>query len=149
MTSAPVLVIRNPNQHYEDFCDSLKKGLYGVLMKNGQVVAYASRQLISHEENYPTHDLEIVVIVFALKMWQHCLFRVRFKLFSDHKSLKYLFGQKELNMLQRIWMKYLKDYDFEFKYHLGKANNVANALSRKEICVVELMILEYDLMEKF
>lgn len=117
-------------------------------MQSGQVVAYASRQLKPHEENYPTHDLELAVVVFTLKVWRHYLYGVRFELFSDHKSLKYLFDQKELNMRQRRWMEYLKEFNFGLKYHPGKANKVADALSRKEMHKVELMMLEYALLEK-
>ena len=118
-------------------------------MHSGQVVAYASCQLKSHEENYPTHDLELAFVVFTLKVWRHYLYGVRFEMFSDHKSLKYLFDLKELNMRQRRWMEYLKDFDFELMYHPGKANKVADALSRKEMHKAELMMLEYALLEKF
>lgn len=79
--------------------------------------------------NYPNHDLELVVVVFALMIWRHYLYRARFEVFSDHKSLKYLFDHKELNMRQRRWMEFLKDYDLELLYHLSKANVVADALS--------------------
>nr|KYP59799.1 Retrovirus-related Pol polyprotein from transposon 17.6 [Cajanus cajan] len=102
-------------------------------MQNRRVVAYASRQLKNHERNYPTHDLELAAMVFALKIWRHYLYGARFSVFSDHKSLKYLFDQKELNMRQRRWMEFLKDYDFQLMYHPGKANVVADALSRKSI----------------
>lgn len=102
-----------------------------------------------HEENYLTHDLELDVVVFVLKVWRHYLYGVHFEMFSDHKSLKYLFDQKELNMRQRRWMEYLKDSNFELKYHLGKANKVADALSRKEIHKAKLMMLEYAFLEKF
>ena len=95
------------------------------------MIAYASRQLKSYEENYPTHDLELGAVVFALKIWRHYLYGINFKVFSDHKSLKYIFIQKELNMRQRRWMKLIKDYDMEIVYHEGKANVVADALSRK------------------
>src|SRR3954470_16380134 len=131
LTTAPVLIVPDPNKSYEVFCDASKKGLGGVLMQDGQVVAYTSRQLKVHEENYPTHDLELAAVVFTLKVWRHYLYGVHFEMFSDHKSLKYLFDQKELNMRQRRWMEYLKDYDFDLKYHPGKANKVADALSRK------------------
>src|SRR3954468_22904576 len=149
LTTAPVLIVPDPNKSYEVFCDASKKGLGGVLMQDGQVVAYTSRQLKVHEENYPTHDLELAAVVFTLKVWRHYLYGVHFEMFSDHKSLKYLFDQKELNMRQRRWMEYLKDFDFDLKYHPGKANKVADALSRKEIKVAELMMLEFGLMEKF
>nr|KYP36684.1 Transposon Ty3-I Gag-Pol polyprotein [Cajanus cajan] len=102
-------------------------------MQNRNVVTYASRQLKNHERNYPTHDLELAAIVFALKIWQHYLYGAQFSVFSDHKSLKYLFDQNELNMRQRRWMEFLKDYDFQLMYHSSKANVVADALSRKSI----------------
>ncbi|GAU10603.1 hypothetical protein TSUD_418240, partial [Trifolium subterraneum] len=131
LTSAPVLVIPDPDKKYVVYCDASNKGLGCVLMQDGTVVAYASRQLKPHEENYPTHDLELAAIIFALKIWRHHLYGVQFALYSDHKSLRYLFDQKELNMRQRRWMEYLKDFDFELNYHPGKANVVADALSRK------------------
>ena len=118
-------------------------------MQNQQVVAYASRQLKPHEENYPTHDLELAAVVFALKIWRHYLYGARFEVFSDHKSLRYLFDQKELNMRQRRWVEFLKDYDFELKYHPGKANVVADALSRKSLYVSRMMIQELGLLESF
>ena len=83
--------------------------------------------------NYPTHDLELAVVVFALKIWRHHLCRVTSEVFSDHKSLKYLFDQKEINMRQRRWMELLKDYDFELKYPQGKANFIIDALSKKSM----------------
>ena len=99
------------------YCDASKMGLGGVLMQNDKVVAYASRQLRTHEINYPTHDLELVAVVFVLKIWRHYLYGSRFEVFSDHKSLKYLFDQKELNMRQWRWLELLKDYDFILNYH--------------------------------
>ncbi|KAL0543844.1 hypothetical protein IC582_018949 [Cucumis melo] len=102
-----------------------------VLMQQGKVVAYASRQLKSHEQNYPTHDLELAAMVFALKIWRHYLYGEKIQIFTDHKSLKYIFTQEELNMRQHRWLKLVKDYDCEILYHPGKANVVADALSRK------------------
>ncbi|CAL9012416.1 unnamed protein product, partial [Prunus brigantina] len=99
-------------------------------MQSDRAVAYASHQLKSHEKNYPTHDLELAAIVHALKVWRHYLYRERFELYSDHKSLKYLFTQNELNLRQRHWMEYLEDYDFDLHYHPGKANVVVDALNR-------------------
>jgi hypothetical protein len=149
LTTAPVLVIPDPTRKYVVYCDASNKGLGCVLMQDGAVVAYASRQLKPHEQNYPTHDLELAAIIFALKIWRHHLYGVQFDLFSDHKSLKYLFDQKELNMRQRRWMEYLKDFDFNLNYNPGKANVVADALSRKTLYVSELLMYQCGLYEKF
>ena len=100
------------------------------------MIAYASRQLKIHEKNYPTHDLELAAVVFALKIWRHYLYGARCQIYTDHKSLKYIFTQKELNMRQRRWLELVKDYDCEILYHLGKANRVADALSRKSTVAV-------------
>ena len=94
-------------------------------------MAYGSRQLKNHKWNYPTHDMELATIVFALKICCHYLYGEQFEVFSDHKSLKYIFTQRDLNMRQRKWMEYLEDCDFTFHYHPGKANVVADALSWK------------------
>lgn len=104
LTSTPVLIFPNPKQCFVVYYDASLMGLGGVLMQNRQVVAYASRQLKVHEKNYPTHDLELAAIVDALKIWRHYLYGSKFEVFSDHKSLKYLFDQKELNMRQRRWL---------------------------------------------
>jgi len=149
LTSAPILVIPDIGRPFEVYCDASHLGLDCVLMQEKKVVAYASRQLKVHERNYPTHDLELTAIVFALKIWRHYLYSAQFRVFSDHKSLKYLFDQKELNMRQRRWMEFLKDYDFELLYHPGKANVVADALSRKTVHTTHLMIKEVELLEKF
>ena len=115
------------------FSDASLNGLGCVLMQEGKVVAYASRQLKPHERNYPTHDLELVAIVFALKIWRHYLYGEKCFIYTDHKSLKYLPSQRELNLRQRRWMELIKDYDCVIDYHPGKANVVADALSRKSI----------------
>jgi len=101
-----------------------------------------------HEKNYPTHNLELAAVVFALKTWRHYLYGALFQVFSNHKSLKYLFDQKELNMRQRRWMEYQKDDDFELLYHPGKANVVADALSKKRVHVSAMMIKELELIEQ-
>ncbi|KAK8700609.1 hypothetical protein V6N13_019000 [Hibiscus sabdariffa] len=113
------------------YSDASHSGLGCVLMQGDNVVAYASRQLKPHELNYPTHDLELVAVVFALKIWRHYLYGEKCHVFTDHKSLKYLLTQKDLNLRQRRWMELLKDYDLVIDYHPGKANVVADALSRK------------------
>ena len=83
------------------YCDASKDGLGYVLMQFERIVAYDSRQLKNHEENYPTHDMELAAIVFALKIWRHHLYGEQFEVFLDHKSLKYIFIQRDLNMRQR------------------------------------------------
>nr|GEW90963.1 retrotransposon protein, putative, Ty3-gypsy subclass [Tanacetum cinerariifolium] len=108
-----------------------KKGLGCVLMQHGKFIAYASRQLNPYKVNYPTHDLELAAVVFALKIWRHYLHGESCDIFTDHKSLKYIFMQRELNMRQRRWLELLKDYDTNIQYHPGKANVMADALSRK------------------
>nr|KAJ0192528.1 hypothetical protein LSAT_V11C800438660 [Lactuca sativa] len=98
----------------------------------GKVIAYASRQLKTHEVNYTTYDLELGAILFALKIWRHYLYGTKCTVFTDHKSLQYILNQKVLNMWKRRWVKLLNDYECEIRYHPGKANVVADALSRKE-----------------
>ena len=102
-------------------------------MQNDKVIAYASRQLKKHEQNYPTHDLELAVVVFALRIWRHYLYGVPCRIFTDHKILQYLFTQKELNMRQRIWIELIKDYECTIEYHPRKTNVVADALSRRPL----------------
>jgi hypothetical protein len=84
--------------------------------------------------NYPTHDLELAAVVHALKIWRHYLIGHRCEIYTDHKSLKYIFTQSDLNMRQRRWLELIMDYDVGINYHLGKANVVADALSRKKHC---------------
>ena len=110
-------------------------------MQNGKVIAYASRQLKDYEKNYPTHDLELAAVVFALKIWRHYLYGERCEIYTDHKSLKNFFTQKELNMRQRRWLELVKDYDCVINYHPGKANVVADALSRKSFSSVSTTVL--------
>ena len=143
LTTAPVLALPESGQDYVVYCDASKSGLGCVLMQNDRVVAYASRQLKTHEVNYPTHDLELGAVVFALKIWRHYLYGSKCTLYSDHKSLKYIFTQKELNMRQRRWLELIKDYDLTINYHPGKANVVADALSRKTHCN-HISLEEYD-----
>jgi hypothetical protein len=100
-------------------------------MQEGHVITYASRQLRKHELNYPTHDLELATVVHALKIWRHYVMGTKCQIYTDRKSLKYIFTQKDLNLRQRRWLELIKDYDFEIHYHPGKANLVADALSRK------------------
>ncbi|KAL0556495.1 hypothetical protein IC582_005009 [Cucumis melo] len=131
LVSAPVLTVPDGSGSFVIYSDASKRGLGCVLMQQGKVVTYASRQLKSHEQNYPTHDLELAAVVFTLKIWIQYLYGENIQIFIDHKSLKYFFTHKELNMRQRRWLELVKDYDCEILYHPGKANVVADALSRK------------------
>nr|GEU90635.1 putative reverse transcriptase domain-containing protein [Tanacetum cinerariifolium] len=114
------------------YCDASLKGFRAVLMQREKVIAYASRQLKTHKENYTTHDLELGAVVFALRLWRHYLYGKKYVVYTNHKSLHDILNQKELNMRQRRWIELLSDYDCEIRYHPGKANVVADALSRKE-----------------
>jgi hypothetical protein len=134
LTTAPVLAQPDIEKTFDVYCDASVSGLGCVLMQEGRVIAYASTQLRWHEEHYPTHDLELAAVVHALKIWRHYLLGNTCHLYTDHKSLKYIFTQSERNMRQRRWLELIKDYDFEIHYHLGKANVVADALSRKVFC---------------
>ncbi|GJU21557.1 putative reverse transcriptase domain-containing protein [Tanacetum coccineum] len=129
---APILALPKGNADFVVYCDASLQGLGAVLMQREKVIAYASRQLKHNEENYTTHDLELGAVVFALKIWRHYLYGTKCTVFTDHKSLQHILDQKELNMRQRRWLELLADYDCEIRYHPGKANVVANALSRKE-----------------
>ena len=131
LTTAPVLALPSRKDDYVVYNDASRQGLGCVLMQDGRVIAYASRQLKKHEQNYSTHDLELAAVVFALKIWRHYLYGVPCQIFIDHKSLQYIFTQKELNLRQRRWLELIKDYDCTIEYHPGKANVVADALSRK------------------
>ncbi|GJS80813.1 putative reverse transcriptase domain-containing protein [Tanacetum coccineum] len=132
LCSAPILALPEGSEDFVVYCDASHKGLGVVLMQREKVIAYASRQLKVHEKNYTTHDLELGSVVFALKIWRHYLYGTRCTVFTDHKSLQHILDQKELNMRQRRWLELLSDYDCDIRYHPGKANVVADALSRKE-----------------
>nr|GEV96235.1 putative reverse transcriptase domain-containing protein [Tanacetum cinerariifolium] len=117
----------------EDFvvyCDASLKG-YGAVMQREMVIAYASRQLKVHEENYTTHDLELGAVVFALRLWRNYLYGTKCVVFTNHKSLQYTLNQKELNLRQQRWIELLSDYDCEIRYHPGKSNVVADALNSR------------------
>ncbi|GJT44340.1 putative reverse transcriptase domain-containing protein [Tanacetum coccineum] len=132
LCSAPILALPEEIEDFIAYCDASKKGLGAVLIKREKVTAYASRQLKIHEKNYTTHDLELGAVVFALKIWRHYLYGTKCTIFTDYKSLQHILNQKELNMRQHRWLELLSDYDCEIRYHPGKANVVADALSRKE-----------------
>src|ERR687885_1514720 len=130
LCQAPVLTLPEGSEDFVVYCDASFAGLGCVLMQRGKVIAYASRQLKTHEKNYPVHDLELAAMVFALKLWRHYLYGTHCVIYTDHKSLQYIFSQKDMNMRQRRWQELLKDYDCEIKYHPGKTNAVADALSQ-------------------
>jgi ribonuclease HI len=132
LCNAPVLCLPEGVDDFVVYCDASGQGLGCVLMQRGKVIAYASRQLKVHERNYTTHDLELGAVVFALKCWRHYLYGTKSIIFTDHKSLQHIFTQQDLNMRQRRWLELLSDYDCDIRYHPGKANVVADALSRKE-----------------
>jgi hypothetical protein len=134
LTTTPVLAQHNNNKPFDVYCDASSSRLGCVLMQDNRVIAYASRGLRPHEQNYPTHDLELAVVVHALKMWRHYLMGTQYNIYTNHKSLKYIFTQADLNMRQRRWLELIKDYDLEVHYHPWKANVVADALSRKSQC---------------
>ncbi|GKB56728.1 putative reverse transcriptase domain-containing protein [Tanacetum coccineum] len=132
LCNAPILALPDGPEDFVVYCNASGLGLGCVLMQRGNVIAYASRQLKIHEKNYTTHDLELGAVVFALKIWRHYLYETKSVIYTDHKSLQHIFNQKELNMHQHRWIELFSDYDCEIHYHPGKANVVADALSRKE-----------------
>jgi hypothetical protein len=142
LTMATVLPQPDIEKPFDVFCDAAGIGLGCVLMQDSKVIAYASRQLRKHEANYPTHDLELAAIVHALKLWRHYLLGNVCNIFTDHKSLKYIFTQPELNMRQCKWLELIKDYNLLVHYHPGKANFVDDALSRKSHCHILQPLLE-------
>ena len=127
LVEAPVLTQPTLGKEYTLYSDVLVICLGCVLMQDGKVVAYASRQLQPYEQNYPTHDLDLAVVVFALKIWQHYLYGEKCRIYTNHKSFKYLLTKKELNLRQRRWLEFFKDYDCIIYYHPRKANVVADA----------------------
>ena len=129
------------------YSDASGIGLGCVLMQDGKVVAYASRQLKPHEQNYPTHDLKLAEVVFALKIWRHYLYGEKCRIYTNHNSLKYLLTQKELNLRQRKWLELFKDYKIIIYYHPRKANVVAYALSRKTVVAMSLQHSEWRLAD--
>jgi hypothetical protein len=128
----------------------LGQGLGCVFKQDGRVVAYASWQLLKHEVNYLTHDLELITVVHALKIWMHYLMGKKCELYTDHKSLKYIFTQSNLNLRQRRWLEHIKDYDLGINYHPRKANMVADALScRSHVSQLVVRRMPSELCEEF
>jgi hypothetical protein len=131
LTTTPVLTMPVMEKPFLIYCDASGQGLGCVLIQDGHVAAYASRQLRKYEEKYPTHDLELAAVVHALKIWRHYIIGKRCEVYSDHKSLKYIFTQPDLNLRQQRWLELIKDYDLGINYHPGTTNVIADALSRR------------------
>jgi hypothetical protein len=150
LTTAPILAMPDMEKPFSIYCYASGQGLGCVLMQDGHVVAYASLQLRKHEVNYPTHDLELAAVVHALKIWRHYLMVRRCELYMDHKSLKYIFTQLNLNHRQRRWLEPIKDYALGINYRPGKANVVADALShRSHVSQLVVDIIPFELCEEF
>jgi hypothetical protein len=145
-----ILVMPDMEKPFSIYSDASGQGLGCVLMQDGHVVAYASQQLRKHEAHYPTHDFELATVVHALKIWRHYLMGKRCQLYTDHKSLKYIFTQSNLNLSQSRWLELIKDYDLGMNYHPGKANVVADGLSRRSH-MSQLVVdsMPFELCEEF
>nr|GEV47071.1 putative reverse transcriptase domain-containing protein [Tanacetum cinerariifolium] len=148
LCSAPILALPEGTENFIVYCYASLKGFGAILMQREKVIAYASRQLKKHKENYTTRDLELGVVVFALRLWRHYLYDTKCTVYTDHKSLQYIIDQKELNMRQRRWIELLSDYDCEIRYHPGKGNVVADALSRKDREPLRFRSLEENVKAK-
>nr|GEX92138.1 putative reverse transcriptase domain-containing protein [Tanacetum cinerariifolium] len=132
LCSTSILALPEGSENFIVFCDASHKGLGTVLMQNEKVIAYASRQLKIHEKNYTTHDLELGVVVFALKIRRHYLYSTKYIVFTDHKSLQHILDQKELNIRQCRWLELLSDYDCEIRYH-HILNDQAEAMKEENV----------------
>jgi hypothetical protein len=127
LTRAPILKVPDMDVDFLVCNDTSKEGLGGVLMQDGQVIAYILRKLRRHEENYVMHDLELLAIVYSFKVWRHYLMGQKFELRTDHCGLQHIFTHRDLNARQRHWSKLLSEYDFEITYIKGTVNRVADA----------------------
>jgi hypothetical protein len=134
LTTSHVLAQPDIAKSFDVYCDASSTGLGGVLIKEGRVISYSSRQLRHHEEHYPTHHLKLAAVVMALRTWWHYLLGNVVHIYMDNKSLKYIFTQPYLNTRQRRWLELIKDYELEVHYQPSKANVIIDALSRKAHC---------------
>ena len=130
ITTAPIFALPEGTEGFSIYSNVSHLWLECVWMQHGKVIAYVSRQLKPYKKTYLTHDLELAVVIFALKIWHHYLYEVKFKVYTDHKSLKYIYMQNEINLRQWRWLELMKDYDLNIQYHPIKANIVVDALSR-------------------
>ena len=135
LASEPVLKLPDFEKTFKVIVDACGQGIGGILQQDHHPIAYESRQLRIHEKNYPTHDLELLAVVHALKKWRHYLLSQVFELVTDHKSLKWIFTQPNLNMRQRRWVEFLQEFTFEIKFRPGKENQAADALSRRIVAL--------------
>jgi hypothetical protein len=134
LTTSSVLVQPDITKSFDVYCDASGTDLGCILMQDGQVISYSSRQLRRYKEHYPTHDLVLTAVVMTLKIWQHYLLGIMVHIYTNHKSLKYIFTHPDLNMRQRRWIELIKDCELELHYHLGKKIVVADVLSHKAHC---------------
>ena len=140
MANEPVLKLPDFEKTFEVIVDACGQGIGGILQQEHHPIAYESRQLCTHEKNYPTHDLELLAVVHALKKWRHYLLSQVFELVTDHKSLKWIFTQPDLNMQQRRWVEFLQEFSFEIKYRPRKENQATNALGRRGIALAITLV---------
>jgi hypothetical protein len=147
LMTTPILKVPDMDADFLVCTDAFKEGLGGVLMQGGRVIAYISRKLRRNEENYATHDLELLAIIYALKVWRHYLVGRKFELRTDHRGLQHIFMQSDLNARERRWSELLIEYDFEITYIKGRVNRVAEALSRRPH-IFSVLPLQTNLREK-
>jgi hypothetical protein len=140
LTTTPILGVADPNKDFTVCMDVSKEGLGGVLTQEGHVIYYESRKLKEHEQNYVTHDLELAIVIHALKMWQHYLMGRKFLLLTDNSGVKFLFTQPDLNARKARWLAFLSEFDFKVRHIKGKENKVVYALSRRTIRLFEISI---------
>jgi hypothetical protein len=134
LTTSLVLARLDIAKSFDVYCDASCTGLGCVLIQEGRVISYSSRQLRRYKEHYPTHDLELAAVVMALRTWQNYLLGSVVHIYTDHKILKYIFTQPDLNIRQQRWLELIKYYKLEVHYHSGKANVVVDMLNRKAHC---------------
>jgi hypothetical protein len=146
LTTMPILKVPDMDEEFLVCIDASKEGLGRVLMKDGRAIAYILRKLRRHEDNYVMHDLELLAIVYSLRVWRHYLIGQKFELKIDHCGLQHIFTQRDLNAQQRRWSELLSEYDFEITYIKGTVNKVADALSQRP-CIFSVMPLQTNLRE--
>jgi hypothetical protein len=125
------LNVVDPDKNFTVCVDASKEGLGSVLTQEGHVIFYESQKLKGHERNYVTHDLELAVLIHALKMWRHYIMGRKFLLLIDNSGVKYLFNQPDLNAREARCLAFFSEFDFEVEHIKGKENKVADALSRR------------------